>query len=301
MQRARRYLIHEMRRNLVGYGFLLPWLAGFVFFSLGPILASAYLSFTQYDILTPPQWLGVGNYVRMFVADNRYFGALRVTATYVFISVPLQLLLALAIAMVLNRGVSGLSLYRAMYYLPSLLGGSVAIAILWRQVFGLHGIVNALLAPLGVEGVSWIGTPQYAIYTLILLRVWQFGSPMIIFLAGLKQIPRELYEAAQIDGAGGWRQFRSLTLPLLTPILLFNLIMQFISAFQAFTPAFIISGGTGGPIDSTLFYTLYLYIQGFGSYRMGYASAMAWVLLLAVALLTAVAFISSRYWVYYES
>lgn len=290
-----------IRENLVGYGFLLPWLIGLFVFALGPIIASAYLSLTRYDLLTPPVWAGLDNYVRMFTADPRFYTALKVTAIYVFLSVPLQLLLALLIAIVLNQGLQGLSVYRAIYYLPSLLGGSVAIAILWRQVFGLNGIVNQFLALFDIQGRSWIANPDYAIYTLILLRVWQFGSPMIIFLAGLKQIPRELYEVASIDGAGPIRRFLNITLPLLTPIIFFNVIMQLISAFQAFTPAFIISGGNGGPVDSTLFYTLYLYQQGWGAFRMGYASAMAWVLLLMIAVATAVAFLTSKYWVYYES
>jgi multiple sugar transport system permease protein len=294
-------LSRAARRNLVGYTFLLPWLIGFLVFSVGPILASLYLSFTKYDLLTPPSWSGLRNYIVMFTMDPRFIQALKVTFLYVSVSVPLQLALALAIAMVLNRGIRGLTLYRAFYYLPSLLGGSVAIAILWRQVFGLSGIVNQALELVGISGMSWIGTPSTAVYTLVLLRVWQFGSPMIIFLAGLKQIPRELYEAADIDGASRFGSFAKITLPMLSPIIFFNLIMQFISAFQAFTQAFIVSGGTGGPVDSTLFYTLYLYQQGFASFRMGYASAMAWVLLGIIGLLTLLAFRSSRFWVYYES
>jgi multiple sugar transport system permease protein len=290
-----------VRKNLVGYAFLTPWLLGFFIFSVGPIVASLYLSFTKYDLLSPPVWSGLRNFQVMLTMDPRFVKALKVTTVYVMLSVPLQLALALAIATVLNRGVSGLSLYRAFYYLPSLLGGSVAIAILWRQVFGLNGILNQALALAGIQGTSWIGTPDTAVHTLVLLRIWQFGSPMIIFLAGLKQIPRELYEAADIDGVSRWSGFTKITLPLLTPIIFFNLIMQFISAFQAFTQAFIVSGGSGGPVDSTLFYTLYLYQQGFAAFRMGYASAMAWVLLVILGLLTVTAFGSSRRWVYYES
>jgi multiple sugar transport system permease protein len=185
--------------------------------------------------------------------------------------------------------------YRGIFYLPSLLGGSVAIAILWRQVFGAEGLVNNLL---GLEG-SWISRPSTVLSTLIVLAAWQFGSPMIIFLAGLKQIPQDLYDAAAVDGAGKVSTFLRITLPLLTPIIFFNLVLQMIGAFQAFTPAFIISGGTGGPSDSTLFYTLYLYKKGFEFLDMGYASAMAWVLLLIIAVFTAVAFYTSRYWVHY--
>ena len=288
------------KNNLIGYLFLLPWLAGLLIFTLGPIVASAYLSFTDYDLLTSPEWNGLFNYTRLLTRDDRYAAAVSVTARYVLLSVPLQLVFALLVAVVLNRGLRALSFYRAIYYLPSLLGGSVAIAILWKQVFGLEGLFNQFLALFGVEGMSWIGTPSTALYTLILLRIWQFGSPMLIFLAGLKQIPPELYEAAEIDGASSVAKFFRITLPLLTPIIFFNLIMQMISAFQAFTPAFIISGGGGGPVDSVLFYTLYLYQQGFSNFRMGYASAMAWILLLIIGIFTAVAFLSSRYWVYYE-
>ncbi|MCS6847790.1 MAG: sugar ABC transporter permease [Anaerolineae bacterium] len=291
----------EARKNLVAYAFLAPWLLGLLIFSAGPILASAYLSFTRYDLLSAPEWTGLNNYIVMFTRDPRFAKALQVTANYVFVSVPLQLTLALAIAIVLNRGLRALSLYRAIYYLPSLLGGSVAIAILWRQVFGLDGLINQVLALVGIQGISWIGTPETAVYTLVLLRIWQFGSPMIIFLAGLKQIPREFYEAAEIDGAGRWSRFWRITIPLLTPIIFFNLVLQIISAFQTFTQAFIVSGGTGGPVNSTLFYTLYLYQQGFSAFNMGYASAMAWVLLGIVGGLTLVSFLSSKYWVYYES
>ena len=288
------------KENLIGYLFLLPWLLGLFIFTLGPMVASAYLSFTNYDLLTAPEWNGLFNYERLIQRDNRYAAAVGVTARYVLLSVPLQLVFALAVAAVLNRGLRGLTLYRAAYYLPSLLGGSVAIAILWKQVFGLEGLFNQFLALFGVQAISWIGTPSTALCTLIVLRIWQFGSPMLIFLAGLKQIPQELYEAAAIDGANALAKFFRITLPLLTPILFFNLIMQMISAFQAFTPAFIISGGGGGPADAVLFYTLYLYQQGFSNFRMGYASAMAWILLVIIGIFTAVAFLSSRYWVYYE-
>lgn len=293
-------LSRRAKENWVAYLFLLPWLVGLIVFTLGPILVSAYLSFTNYDLLTTPDWNGLFNYERLLTRDNRYAAAVSVTARYVLLSVPLQLIFALLVAVVLNRGLAGLSFYRAIYYLPSLLGGSVAIAILWRQVFGMEGIFNQFLGVFGIQGMSWIGTPSTALYTLIILRIWQFGSPMLIFLAGLKQVPPELYEAAEIDGASSIAKFFRITLPLLSPIIFFNLIMQMISAFQAFTPAFIISGGGGGPADAVLFYTLYLYQQGFGNFRMGYASAMAWILLVIIGIFTAVAFLSSRYWVHYE-
>ncbi len=200
----------------------------------------------------------------------------------------------------LDKGIRGLTLYRAIFYLPSLLGGSVAIALLWRQVFGLDGLANSVLAVFGIEGKSWIASPDTALGTLIILLAWQFGSPMVIFLAGLRQIPTELYEAASVDGASKLRQFLSITLPMLSPIIFFNLVLQMIGAFQAFTPAFIISGGKGGPNDATLFYTLYLYQEGFQNFDMGYAAALAWVLLVVIGGVTAINFITSRYWVFYN-
>jgi multiple sugar transport system permease protein len=225
---------------------------------------------------------------------------MQVTFTYVIMAVPLKLAFALGLAMVLNRGIAGLPLYRALFYLPSLLGASVAIAVLWRQLFAKDGLVNVALGFFGINGPSWISDPNYSLYTLVLLSVWQFGSPMIIFLAGLRQIPSDVYEAANIDGANKMQQFIKITVPLLTPVIFFNGIVQTIDAFKAFTPAFIISEGTGGPIDSTLFYTLYLYQEGFAYFRMGYASALAWILLIIIACFTAFSFLTSRYWVHYN-
>jgi multiple sugar transport system permease protein len=284
--------------NAIAYLFLLPWLVGFVVLTAGPLVASLYLSFTDYDLLTAPEWVGFANYATMLTEDARYRTALRVTLTYVVFAVPLSLAFALLVAMVLNRDIRGVGLYRAVYYLPSLLGGSVAIAVLWRQVFGAQGLVNTLLAQVGIAGPSWISTPAYALDTIIILHIWQFGSAMLIFLAGLKQIPQDLYDAAAIDGAGGWNRFWRITVPMLTPVIFFNLVMGLIGAFKAFTAAFIVSGG--GPLDATLFYTLYLYERGFTKFEMGYASAMAWVLLVIIAACTALVFRSSKHWVHYE-
>lgn len=277
---------------------LSPWVIGVIGVTLIPVLASFYFSLTDYSLLTAPQWVGLENYRNLLFDDPRFLTSVVVTAVYSFVSVPLQLLFALVLALFLNRGVRGLSVYRALFYLPSLLGGSVAIAILWRQVFGPNGLVNQVLGVAGIEGPDWLSNPDTSLSTLIVLNVWMFGSPMVIFLAALRQIPTELYEAAQCDGAGRARQFFSVTLPLLTPILFFNLVLQFIHAFQAFTPAFIVSGGRGGPADSTLFYSLYLYQEGFANLRMGYASAMAWLLLLITAVFTALNFAFSKLWVY---
>ncbi len=279
--------------------FLAPWFVGLALITAGPMVASLYLSFTDYDLLQPPTWVGWENYERMF-SDPRLLNSLQVTFTYVFVSVPLQLAAALGLALLLDKGLRGLAVYRSIYYLPSLLGGSVAIAILWRQVFGADGLINQVLALVGIQGQGWVSHPDYALGTLVALNVWTFGAPMIIFLAGLRQIPRMYYEAAAIDGASRWRQFRAITVPMLTPIIFFNLVLQLINAFQSFTQAFVVSGGTGGPADSTMFYTLYLYLKGFGSLEMGYASAMAWFLLLIIGGMTFVNFLASKYWVFYD-
>ena len=288
-------------QNGPAYVFLAPWLIGFFGLTLGPALASLYLSFTDYDLIQAPRWAGMANYVRIATADPKFADAMQVTFLYVLLSVPLKLFFALMVAMAFNRGLRGVTIYRAIFYLPSLLGASVAIAVLWRQLFSSDGLINLVLWQLfGIEGPSWISNPDYALYTLVILSVWQFGSPMIIFLAGLRQIPGDMYEAANIDGAGPMRQFFKITLPLLTPVIFFNLVIQTIEAFKAFTPAFIISSGTGGPINATLFYTLYLYQEAFGFLRMGYASALAWILVVLIAAFTAFSFLSSRFWVHYD-
>lgn len=286
---------------MAGYGFLAPWLVGFFVLTLGPAVASFYLSFADYSGLTSAQWVGVENYRRIAFDDDRFRTAMNVTFTYVALSVPLKLMFALAVAVALNKGMAGMSVFRAIFYLPSLIGGSVAIAVLWRQVFSGDGLLNRTLATLfGYDGPSWISNPSTSVYTLVLLAAWQFGSSMIIFLAGLRQIPKDMYEAASLDGASQRRQFFKITLPLLTPVIFFNAVVVTIDAFKAFTPAFIISDGTGGPIDSTLFYTLYLYQEAFTNFRFGYASALAWVLVVIIASFTALSFLSAKYWVHYD-
>ncbi|WP_027487380.1 carbohydrate ABC transporter permease [Allorhizobium undicola] len=290
-----------LRRNAAGYIFLSPWIVGFLFLALGPILFSLYLSFTRYDMMTPPQWLGLGNYEYMFTRDRRFWRALSVTIEYVALAVPLRLAVALGVAMLLDKGLRSIGVYRAIFYLPSLLGASIAIAILWREMFGLEGVVNQFLALFGIQGIGWITSPSTSIYTVVLLAMWQFGSPMLIFLAGLRNIPRDLYEAAEIDGTSKLRQFFRITLPMLAPVVFFNLVLQTIEAFKTFTSAFIISHGTGAPADSLLFYTVYLFNEAFKFFRMGYASALAWVLLLIIGVFTAIAFTTSKYWVHYEN
>jgi multiple sugar transport system permease protein len=290
----------ELTRDLWGHAFLLPWLVGFLGLTLGPALFSLWLSFTRFDLMSSPRFIGAANYVRIATGDARFWQSLHVTLVYVVLSVPLKLAFALAVAMTLNRGMRGLPIYRAIFYLPSLLGASVAIAILWREMFSADGLFNRLLALFGIHGGSWIGDPSTALYTLVALSVWQFGSPMVIFLAGLRQIPHDVYEAASLDGAGRVGQFLHVTLPLLTPVVFFNAIVQTIDAFKAFTPAYIISDGTGGPINSTLFYTLYVFQEAFSFFHMGYAAALAWVLVVIIACFTGFSFLTARYWVHYD-
>ncbi len=290
----------EATDNKSAFLFLLPWLVGLLVITIGPMIASLYLSFTDYNLLSPPDWIGIKNYVHM-MSDPRLLNSIRVTLTYVIVSTPLQLGLALAIAVVLNRGMRGLAFYRSVFYLPSLMGSSVAIALLWRQIFGTDGLVNQVLQSLGwANPPGWIANPETALYTIVLLHVWTFGSPMIIFLAGLRQIPNMYYEAASVDGASKRTQFWHITMPLLSPIIFFNLVLQIIGAFQSFTQAFIVSGGQGGPSDSTMFYTLYLYQKGFAQLEMGYAAAMAWLLVLIVGAFTFLNFFLSKFWVFYD-
>lgn len=290
----------EKQENAAGYLFLLPWFLGIIIFTAGPVIGSLYLSFTNYNLIGVPAWIGWQNYVSMF-QDPQWWDAVRVTLLYVVFSVPLKLAFALLIALLLKQGLRGMGIFRAIYYIPSLLGASVAIALLWKQMFEGDGIVNQVLNLIGVPAsTSWISSPSYALGTLVILAVWQFGSPMLIFLAGLKQIPQEYYEAAATDGAGPLRKFFAITLPMITPLLFFNLVLQMVGAFQAFTPAYVVSGGSGGPLDTTLFYTLYVYRQGFAFLHMGYASAMSWLLLLAIAIFTSIGFLTSRYWVFYQ-
>lgn len=289
----------KYKHGLTGYLFLLPWFIGFFGLVLGPMISSLYLSFTDYNLLEAPKWAGWKNYSNLF-QDSNFIDAIQVTLTYVFISVPTQLVAALLVALLLNKGLKGLGIYRTVYYIPSLLGGSVAIALLWKNLFGLHGIVNQILEVFGIEGRGWVNHPDYALNTLIILATWQFGASMVIFLAGLKQIPGELYEAASVDGAGAFRKLRVITLPLLSPVIFFNLVIELIKTMQSFTSSYIVSEGTGGPINSTLFYTLYLYQRGFSYFEMGYASAMAWMLVIGLGAMTAVLFATSKFWVYYE-
>ncbi len=276
-----------------------PFIIGFLFFIIVPMLISLYYSFCQYDILSPPVWIGLKNYTKMFTNDTTFFKSVGVTFYFALVSVPLRLIFALMIAMLLLKTNKMSGFYRAAYYLPSIIGGSVAVAILWQRMFAVDGVVNTLLGYIGLNrSFPWLGNPKSAIWVLIILAVWQFGSSMLIFLAALKQIPTSMYEAADIDGANKWSQFWQVTLPLLTPTIFFNLIMQMINGFLAFTQSFIITQGK--PMDSTLFYTVYMYKQSFEFYNTGYGAALAWVMLVIIGLITAALFATKKLWVYDE-
>lgn len=288
------------KESVAGYVFASPFIIGFLAFTILPMIYSLAISFTKYSISQPPTWIGVENYVRMFTRDPRFIRSIWVTLYYVFASVPLKVGFALLVAFLLTRNTRLATFYRSVYYLPSLIGGSVAVSLVWKELFAVKGVVNRFLGAIRLPAnIQWLGDPDYAIWVLILLAVWQFGSSMIIFAAGLKQIPESYYEAAEIDGGSTLQQFVYITLPCLSPVILFNLVMQTISAFMNFTQAFVIT--RGGPMDSTQFYALYLYRSAFNYFEMGYASAMAWVLLVIVGIVTAIIFKTSDRWVYYES
>lgn len=293
----------DRRETLAGYLFLSPWCVGILLLTLGPMLVSLYLAFTDYDLFSSPEWVGWRNFQDMF-DDGRWWKSVRVTALFVLIATPVKLAVALGIALLLARPRRGQGFYRSAFYAPSLIGASVSIGIVWRALFQDDAVVDSSLSLFGWNAGGWIGEPDWMLPTLMALSVWQFGAPMVIFLAGLKQVPPELYEAAEVDGAGTWRRFRSVTLPLLSPVLFFNLLLEIIHSFQIFTSALVVAGPGGGRAggtgDSLLVYTWYLYEQGFMNLRMGYASAMAWMLLAGIALITAVLFWSQRHWVHYE-
>ena len=289
-------LIHN--EKLAGLICCLPFIVGMLAFLIVPMVMSLYYSFTNFNILSPPTWTGISNYVKVF-SDDRFWRSLQATFTFAFSSVPLRLIFALLIAMLLLKARKLTGLYRAMYYLPSILGGSLAVAILWGRMFTAGGVVNNILGIFGLNrGFPWLGDIRTTIWTLVLLAVWQFGSSMLIFLASLKQIPQSLYEASDIDGANKIRQFFKITLPLLTPTIFFNLVMQTINGFLAFTQAFVITGHRGPPMQSTFFYSLFMYSQTFEFNNAGYASALAWVMLLLIATITSILFLTRRFWVY---
>lgn len=286
--------------NVAGYVFILPFVVGFISFVSFPMLMSLIFSFTRYNILTSPTFIGLRNYIDMFFTDDLFWKTFRVTMYYVVFSVPLRLLMALLVAMLLVRPSKLAGVYRAVFYLPSIIGSSVAVALLWKRLFASNGIINALLGLIGIQSnIAWLGRVGTAIWALIILAIWQFGSSMLIFLAGLKQIPVHLYEAATVDGVGWWRKFTKITLPMLTPTIFFNLINQLINGFMAFTQSFIITEGK--PLNSTLFYVVYMYQNSFKFNKLGYGCSMAWFMVVVVGTLTALIFLTQKWWVYYEA
>lgn len=281
----------------LGFWYVAPYVLGLLLFTAFPFIASLYLSFTDYDLLSSPEWVGLDNYEKLFTRDRTFNKSLEVTLLYVAITVPLKLAFALFIAVILNYRLKAIGLFRTAFYVPSILGGSIAIAVLWRYIFADTGLMNMMIEGLGGEGVNWFGDPENALFTISLLRCWQFGSAMVIFLAALQSVDKSLYEASAIDGAGKWEMFRHITLPLITPVIFFNLIMQTVQAFQEFNGPYIIT--EGGPLKSTYLLPLYIYDKAFKSFDMGYASAIAWVLFVIIMVLTLIAFWSSKKWVYY--
>ena len=279
-----------------GIIFTMPFTIGFLLFMIVPMGISLYYSFCSYDILSPPVFTGLQNFKTMF-ADETFYKSIKVTFFFAFVSVTLRLLFALIVAMLLLKSTKMTGFYRAAYYLPSIIGGSVAVAILWKRMFATDGVINKLLQAVGINcTMSWLGNTKTAIWVLIILAVWQFGSSMLIFLSSLKQIPQSLYEAANVDGANGISKFFRITLPLLTPTIFFNLVMQMINGFLAFTQSYIITQGK--PMNSTLFYTVYMYQQSFEFYNTGYGAALAWVMLAMIGMITLFLFATKKFWVY---
>lgn len=289
----------EWKNVLVGYAFILPVIIGLVVFTTVPFFYSLYLAFTDYNGLKAPEWVGLQNFKTMFLEDDKFWLSFKITFKFAVIQVPLKLIFALLVAMLLARKAKGIGIYRVAFYIPSVLGGSVAIAMTWKILWGNSGPVNGLLNALGFESINFLKDTRLALYVLILLGVWQFGASMLIFLAGIKDIPEMYYEAARIDGANALQRFFKITMPLLTPCIFFNLINGIIGSLQAFNSAYLISDG--GPLNSTLYYGLNLYRQAFEYSKFGYASAMAWFMLLIIAVLTALVFRSSSGWVFYQS
>ncbi len=290
---------YTLKDNLTGYALLAPWLFGFLLMWLVPAAMSIYYSFTDYNLLSEPDWVGLQNYITIFTADKNFRQALKVTFLYVFIMVPLRLAFALFVANLLNKKHMGMAFYRVLYYVPSIVGGSIAVSVVWKQIFGNKGVLMSLLEAIGIEQkFSLLGNPSTALFAIILMGVWQFGSSMLVFLSGLKQIPVSLYESAAMDGATGMQRFWRITMPMLTPTIFFNLIQQIITGFRVFTESYVITDG--GPMSSTLTYVLYLYRSAFANFHMGYSCALAWILVLLIGLATLLLFKPQKSWVHYE-
>ena len=293
--KSKKTLVDVLKSN-IGFFYILPWLIGFLVFKLYPFGSSLIYSFSDFNLHKGITEWGLMNYQEAFTS-TKITTALSTTFKYAFITVPLKLAFALFIAYILNFKIKGVNFFRTAYYIPSILGGSVAISVLWKAIFRDEGLVNTALGFFGIQGPSWLSDPGYALFIICFLRVWQFGSAMVIFLAALKAIPEDLYEAATIDGAGKWKQFFSITLPLLTPVIFYNLITQICQAFQEFNGPYIIT--QGGPRNSTTLISLLVYNYGFKQNDFGMASALAWIMFIIVLVFTAAAFLSQKYWVYY--
>ena len=289
---------HWKRRDFRGLIYILPWIIGFATLQLYPFLTSLFYSFTSFKVLGTPKWVGLSNYIRLFTVDPDFKKSILVTFEYALISVPSKLIFALFIAIILNMKLKVINLFRTVYYIPSILGGSVAVSALWKLLFMSDGIINKILQLVGLPTVNWLGNGFTSMLVICILTVWQFGSSMVLFLAALKQIPQELYEAASIDGANSVKKFFYITLPMITSIIFFNLIMQSINALQNFTSPFVITNG--GPLKSTYLIGMKLYIEAFNNFKMGYASAISWVLFAIIMVLTGLIFKSSDAWVYYQ-
>jgi multiple sugar transport system permease protein len=297
--KERRPVSLASREAFWGYLFITPWILGFILFTLGPTLASLYFSFSEYDIISPPEWVGLRNYISLF-EDPLFWQSLKVTLYYAALALPLNLVVGFLLAVLLNQKVPGVNIWRTIYYLPSVIAG-VAVALLWVRIFNPKiGLLNPFLANFGIKGPGWLQDPDWAIPSLVIMSLWSVGGTMIIYLSGLQGVPTTLYDAAKVDGASRWQTFIHVTVPMMTPVIFYNLVMGLISTFQYFTVAYTATDGTGSPVHSTLFYNLYLYQNAFRYTEMGYASAMAWVLLVIVLALTLLVFRSSAMWVYYE-
>jgi len=284
-----------------GYLFISPWIIGFLVFTLGPMIFSLYASLCDWDMLNAPKFIGLSNYHQMLFDDFRFAKAIGVTLKYSALSLPLGLVASLGIAILLNQKVKGLTFFRAIYYIPAILPG-VAVAMLWQWIFNPEsGVINLLLAKIGIQGPQWLTSPEWAVPAFVIMSLWAAGAGMILYLAALQSVPTQLYEAAEIDGAGPWQKFRNVTLPMISPTIFFNLVMGIIGSFQVFTSAYVITGGEGSPAYSTLFYVLYLYQKAFNYFSMGYACALAWVLFLIILVLTLIVWWTGKNWVYYEA
>jgi multiple sugar transport system permease protein len=289
----------KSRENLTGYLFIAPWLIGFLVFTLGPFIQSFYLSFTRYNIVQPPKFIGLANYRMMLFDDELFWKSLWVTIRFALCSVPMVLVVGVLLALLLNSNVKGIAAFRTIFYLPSIIPTVATTSIFMWILNPQVGMVNQILDLIGIKGPAWLSDPTWTPWSLVFMSVWGAGGSMVIYLAGLKDIPTYLYEAATLDGAGPIQKLKAVTLPMLSPVIFFNLVMGIIGTFQYFTQAFMISKGQGGPEDSTMFYALYMFQRSWKYMDMGYGSAMAWVLFVIIILITAVIFRSHTRWVHY--